>query len=476
MRKLLTALSVPVVLVAGLASPSRAVTNTTTVIRGSNVSNPQLTAAIGCTPDTTHLTQATNRVSPWMDSRLPTFPVPGLAPIAGGRYLSYSGVAGYIHGPMLWTGGANKVPTAVSAYVAEGAGLQSAVGMVIGWGTAPDPTHDSSVEYLGVTTSLASLTPSWRKVGFTTSSPAATSWKWFAYRKNSSGAYAWVGPLSYTLSSVEYKRSAWSWKAGIMVGCGDSAPAYVDDLAVTTAAGTATYDFEGNASSVSANVSPTTLTYGQPVLITARATAYGGAVPLRVVRCQGLTCQYVTDAITSSPAGPISFTVYPEPGWTYGVRYDGDSSYNPAQATLPPISVRNYLVAGLGQHKAHVGSRVQIGGQLAPCIGAARGVLIQRVVNHRWKTIGRGYAPACTVTGPSQFSPIHGHFVARMPGRWKVRIVAPASHGYAAAISPIQRLRVVKAPVRTAPAPVFAPPPVSAPTSTTNTQAPPPPS
>lgn len=477
MRRLLLASLGCVLLVTGLASPSGAATSSTVTVRGTNGSNPQMSAAFQCStaPAASSLSTATSgtitRYSPWQDSRVPSTPVPGLAPMAGSRYLSYSGAAGYGHGPVAALG-ANRPPTSVSAYVAAPSGSQSAVGFVVAWGAAAGNTV---VEYVGFTSALTHPGVGWSKVAFNTSSPASSSWSWYALAPNSSGTNAWSGPLHYTLAQVESGRAAWTWKAGVLVGCGDAAAGLIDDLAVTSSAGTTTYDFEGAASSVSASVSSQAITYGQSVNIAARSSL--SSVPLRVVRCQGVTCQYVGSAETSSPAGPIGFQVFPDPGWTYGVRFDGDATFNPSQVNLPAINVRPYLTAALSQHRIHVGQRVNVGGIVGPCTGAARHLVIQRKVGHKWRKVGRAIAPVCSVNGVNQYAKFHGSVRARGTGRWKLRILVPPVHSYATATSHVLRLRVTRAPVKHVTTVHYAPPP-SAPAPSgggSTSPAPPPP-
>lgn len=468
MRRMFVGL-MTVLLVCGLSSPGRAAANTTTVVRGTaNTGALTLTANwSSCAPSASALPLSTNHANPWgSDTKPPVTPLNGNMPqvnSGSSRYLAYTGAANYGHGPVV-TAPARKAPTTVTAYAAGPSGNQRAIGVVVGYSGA-----SAIIGY----TNPVGIGARWSRLGFSTAT-AASSWHFFAYQAAKGSTPArWVPEAGWTLSRAESGRAAWTWRVGFLVGCGSQAPADIDLLAVTTSAGTNTYNFEGAASGVSASASTTSIRYGQSITIAARSNPSG--VPLRVVRCDGPTCYYVTPSVTSSSAGPIVFTVRPEPGWVYGVRYDGTDIFGPSQASVGAIQVRPYLTAALGQRRAHLGNRVRVGGIVGPCTGAPRHLVIQRRVGHKWKKIGRALGRPCLTDGATQFASFHGAFRAKWLGRSRLRILVPARKPYAQTYSHTLRLHVTHAPVKKVTVVHYAPAPPSPPTAGGSDVAGPPP-
>lgn len=475
MRRLLLGLGSCLLLVTGfvtgLAAPSGAVTNTTVVFRGTANATiggfgVQLPIAQYCAPAASQLTSTT-----WLTGQAPPADVASAAPLtpeAGSRVLQYAGTTSIGRGPIVVLPGTTKL-TAASARVSAPSGNHSTVAVVV-------MTKSGAPTLYGYTGNLRNTSTSvWQTASITT----ATTFNWYTYTSGS-----WTGTARYarTLGAQEAASTSagYQYRAGFLVGCNDVSNVLIDSLAIGTATGTTTFDFEALASGVTASASSSTVTYGTPVTITASwldQSNHPGVEPLRVVRCQGPTCQYVTPAIMSSKSGPISFQVFPEPGWAYGVRFDGDAANSAAQANVPSFSIAPYLTVALSQRKVHVGERVTVGGVVGPCLGVARHLVIQRLVHHRWKRVGRAMAPACSVNAANQYAKLRGSIRASGIGRWQLRVVATATHGYAEADSHTLRLRVTHAPVRHVRTVHVAPPP---PTSTTpdaggTSPAPPPP-
>lgn len=244
MRRLLVGLVAPVMLLAGLSAPAAATTSETTTVVHVESAPPEVDAyasvACGLKADL-----ASNGSVMWLGQVAPTSPVPGFAPILGSRYLSYSGAAGYFHGPMI-TAPAGQPPTAVSAEVAAVTDGQQAMGLIVGYGPR-DPSGWTDTVQIGVTTPVNLVGSGWTKISFTADDQVT----FYSYNSNT-GTYGWNGgPYQAPLSTLESgtRAAGWTWKVGVIIGaCGESTQFYTDATSVTTAAGsTTTYDFEESA-------------------------------------------------------------------------------------------------------------------------------------------------------------------------------------------------------------------------------------
>lgn len=447
------------------------------VIRGTNLNSAtspvSLLAGLNCTPSVSDMAltddpPANDNRMPYEYPEVPATPVPELTPELGSRYLQYVGAPQIGRGPSVHFAPGDN-PTAASIRVAAPTGQSYVVPFIVGFGAGLP--SDSAQIYLGIGATPKRVGPTWSTATMDFSTVGAMDWfRW-------DNGWTAQGPAWSAGPNVVAPRPGWEYQVGFLVGCGTSTPVDVDQLSVTsTRSGTRTFDFEALPSAVSAMASAATVKAGRAVTISASATQNGvpAAVPLRVVRCRTVTCQYVDDtAVTSSTAGMVHFTVRPQAGWTYGVRYDGDGNFGPAQANVA-VGVAPYLVVRLGQRTVHLGDTVAVGGQLAPCVRSKRRLVIQRWVHRSWRKVGRASAPRCRHGQRS--ATVRGSFRARTLGAWKVRVVAPPQHGYARA-SRTLRLTVTKRPVRhVAAAPVVAQPHLpTQPTTTHTTVAPPPP-
>lgn len=446
-----------------------------TVVYGTAGAQPLLAIGQPCSPSAAALAPEGDRTLPFSGRQTPRTPVPGLTPEGGSRYLQYDGNAAYGRG-IVANFGPGDLPRAVSLRVAAPSGTAYAIPFAIAYTWGPGD-GDGVQEYLGVANQ-----PSWQKIGtgWTTASVDfnnQTAMHWFSW----DATHGWLDRgSSWSIGGnvIWYgnRPASWSSRVGFLLGCGQDVPIDADLLSTRSdKAGSQTYDFEGLQSTVTATASAPEVTYGQPVTIMASAKqgSTPAAVPLRLVRCQGATCQYLGDPVTSSPAAPVDFIVHPEPGWTYGVRYDGDATFDPAQSNVA-IGVRSKLVVALSQSRAHVGNIVSVGGQIGPCTGSPRRLAIQRLVRGTWRTVGHARASKCAVIGRHQFKPLVGSVRVGTTGRWRLRVVAPAAHGSVMTVSRILRVTVTRAPVRQVVTVHYAPPPVTHTDQTTS--APPPPS
>lgn len=478
MRRLLVRLGVCLGLAGGLVVPGGvAHASGTYVIRGGSTNgNPLLTSGVNCTLNTSTIPAETTSSG---DRNTPPVPAWGAQPTSGApttvaaehgsRYLSYPGSSSYARGPWVldtW----KDLPTSITARVASLSGTQKVEAMVALFApSSPAPAAGSWVTLIGWKTA-ANIGPGWTSYGISNTENI----NWIGYKTATSTAAAgWAAISAQSLKTIESGRSTWAGRAGIFGGCVNGASMALDWLQMTSVtSGTRTWDFEGLASSVTAAASTRSVVYGNPITLTGKLVANTGSPSLRVVRCQGATCQYIGGAQAAPSGATIAFQVFPDPGWTYGVRFDGDANYNPAESDVGTIAVRPYLTAALSQKKAHLRSRVHVGGIVGPCTGAARHLVIQRRVGKKWKRVGRAMAPACAINGSDQYAKLRGLIRARSLGRWKLRVVVPASQGYAESDSHLLRLRVTRAPVKPVTVVHYAPPPVTHTTTSSEVSSP----
>lgn len=185
---------------------------------------------------------------------------------------------------------------------------------------------------------------------------------------------------------------------GFIYGC-DGNPFFIDGLAITTADGTDTFDFEGyRTKSLITKGSKTpksvTITYGQKVGLTAKLR--------RAVGDKALAGRLKLDSKPASAKkwskheklkvgkGGKDFTVKPTHSWAYRTSYAGTTKFEASHSSVLKVLVRSKVAAHLTDASVTKGKTFTATGRVLPKRSAT--VLLQRYVHKHWKTVKRGKA------------------------------------------------------------------------------------
>ncbi|KRB73921.1 hypothetical protein ASE01_18125 [Nocardioides sp. Root190] len=258
----------------------------------------------------------------------------------------------------------------------------------------------------------------------------------FAQSKGTDGSGAWVG---------------------FELGC-DGRTHYMDDLRLTTASGTRTYDFEGaeSESSLTAatshdghtfkrDITSLRLVKGETHRIYGDSYGYSdgvqddgyldgvahlwerryGANWRRVASANYLSTGYARFAI--APAKKTLYLVKTVPTLT---------PFTPSTSLTLTVDVRRTLSARVADTRIRKGKRISVSGRINPTDSGVS-VLLQRYRDGAWRTVAR-----TTTTSGGRYSV---GVRARTVGTWRMRITVPTAKGNLGTSSSAQTVRVVRA-------------------------------
>ena len=189
--------------------------------------------------------------------------------------------------------------------------------------------------------------------------------------------------------------------------------------------------------SLSIDVSPTRLTYGTDLTITARLTntETGAPVPGATVHVErlltGSTTYGVIATLVTDAAGVVRMVHKPQVNAAYAARYDGDSVSAPSRAGPKRSDVAPRLTARLPKAAARAGSRITLSGSLMPA-HPGRTVRIERYYSGAWRWVA-----TATLSSSGTFSSV---LTTPAPGWHKYRVVRPADRDNLAATTQLRAL------------------------------------
>jgi hypothetical protein len=185
------------------------------------------------------------------------------------------------------------------------------------------------------------------------------------------------------------------------------------------------------------DVSPTRLTYGADLTITARLTDAdtGAPVPGATVRLErkvtGSTVYGVIATLVTDVDGEVRMVHKPQVNADYTARYDGDPEFAPSAAGPERADVAPRLTARLSRSAARTGSRVTLSGSLTPA-HPGRAVRVERYYSGAWRLVA-----TATLSSSSTFSAV---LRTPAPGWHKYRVVRPADRNNLAATTRLPAL------------------------------------
>ena len=181
---------------------------------------------------------------------------------------------------------------------------------------------------------------------------------------------------------------------------------------------------------LSIDVSPTRLTYGTDLTITARLTSVetGAPVPGATVQVErkltGSTAYGVIATLVTDADGVVRMVHKPQVNADYAASYDGDTGFAPSSAGPKHADVAPRLTARLSKAAARAGSHVTLSGSLTPS-HPGRTVRIERYYSGAWHLV-----TTATLSSTGAFSSV---LTTPPPGWIKYRVVRPADRDNLAA-------------------------------------------
>jgi hypothetical protein len=144
------------------------------------------------------------------------------------------------------------------------------------------------------------------------------------------------------------------------------------------------------ATTLSISASPSRLTYGADLTITAHLTSAGVPIPAATVvverRRQGTTAYGVIATLVTDASGGVQLVGQPAFNADYIVRYDGDAVFAASQAGPSRVDVAPRLTAKLSKLAARVGSQVTLSGSLSPPHSGGT-LRIERYYDGAWRLV-----------------------------------------------------------------------------------------